>query len=100
MLAKAQINRSATELARENIRNYLTDKIFKNAPYLPVSYGELKPQHDRSAEIKWTIVHKFKITEAQLDEDKKVFIQKPYDFIFYLDDKMKVLTAMSYFDSE
>ena len=96
----AQINRSATELARENIRNYLAGKIFRNVPYQPVSFGELKAQKVRNGDTQWSIVHKFKITETEVEADKKISIQKPYDFIFYLDNKMQVIRARSYSDSE
>jgi len=91
-----QINRSATELAKENIRSYLTHKIFKTEPYQPISYGLLKPEKERNIDVKWTIVHKFNITETRVERDKKVAIQKPYDFIFYLNDRMEVVRASSY----
>ena len=91
-----QINRSATELAKENIRSYLTGKIFKAEPYQPISYGELKPENEKNADAKWTIVHKFKITEIKVGPAKKLSVQKPYDFIFYLDDRMEVVGARSY----
>lgn len=96
----AQINRSAAELAKENIRTYLTGKIFKDASYQPISYGELKPEKERNEETKWIIVHKFKITETELEVDKKVSVEKPCDFIFYLDNRMQVIRARSYFESE
>jgi len=95
-----QINRSATELAKENIRSYLTRKIFKVEPYQPVSYGELKPEKERNVDTKWSIVHKFRITETEVEADKKFSVQKPYNFIFYLDDKMEVVGARSYFVAE
>jgi hypothetical protein len=95
-----QINRSATELAKENIRSYLTHKIFKAEPYQPVSYGELKPEKVRNADARWSIVHKFKITEIEVEADKKSSVQRPYNFIFYLDDRMEVIGARSYFVSE
>jgi hypothetical protein len=99
-LLHGQINRSATELAKENIRSYLTDKIFKQAPYQPVSYGELKPEKERNVDARWSIVHKFNITETEIEAEKKFSIQKPYNFIFYLDDRMEVIRARSYFVSE
>ena len=95
-LINGQINRSATELARENIHEYLTDKIFRSHVYQPISYGELKSLRKSDREVKWSIVHKFEITETQREADKKIEVQKPYDFIFYLDDKMRVLGARSY----
>jgi hypothetical protein len=95
-----QINRSATELAKENIRNYLTGKIFKAEPYQPIFYGELKHEKERSVDARWSIVHKFKITETEMEADKKFSVQKPYNFIFYLNDRMEVVRARSYFISE
>ena len=97
-LMKAQINRSATELARENIHEYVTDKIFKNGAYQPISYGELRSAGVKDREVKWSIVHKFEITETQREASKKVEVQKAYDFIFYLDDKMRVVGARSYLE--
>jgi hypothetical protein len=96
VLLNAQINRSATELAKENIHEYLTDKIFKSDPYRPVSYGELRALDEKHSEARWSIVHKFEITEVQNEAEKKVSTQKPYEFIFYLDEKMRVLLARSY----
>jgi hypothetical protein len=95
-----QINRSATELAKENIRSYLTRKIFKAEPYQPISYVELKPEQIRDVDARWSIVHKFKITETEVEASKKFSVQKPYNFIFYLDDRMEVIGARSYFVSE
>jgi len=97
-LSNGQINRSATELAKENIHEYVTDKIFKSHAYQPISYGELKSVGTKDREVKWSIVHKFEIPETQREADKKVEVQKPYDFIFYLDDKMRVLGARSYLE--
>ena len=95
-----QINRSATELAKENIQSYLRNKIFKQAPYQPISYGELKHENEKSTDASWSIIHKFNITETEVEAQKKFLIQKLYNFIFYLDDKMQVIRARSYFVSE
>jgi len=95
-----QINRSATELAKENIQSYLRNKIFKQAPYQPISYGELKRENEKGTDATWSIVHKFQITETEVEAQKKFLIQRPYNFIFYLDDKMEVVRARSYFVSE
>lgn len=92
----AQINRSATELAKENIQEYVTAKLFSGHPYQPVSYGELKQREDKNQEIAWSITHKFEITETETQADKKLAVQKPYKFIFFLDKKMKVRRAESY----
>jgi hypothetical protein len=93
----AQINRSATELAKENIQQYLTGKIFNGHTYQSISFGELKSRKEKNAEIVWSIEHKFEITETQTYADKKVSVQKPYKFIFYLDEKMKVRKAETYY---
>jgi hypothetical protein len=96
-VVNAQINRSATELAKENIQEYITEKIFNGRQYQPVSYGELKPRKEGNPDIVWSIEHKFQITETQTDSDKKTLLQKPYKFIFYLDRKMKVLRAETFY---
>jgi len=94
---RAQINRSATELAKENIQEYVTSKLFNGHPYQPVSYGELKSREEKNQEAIWSITHKFEITETETHADKKISVQKPYNFIFYLDKKLKVRRAESYF---
>ena len=90
----AQVNRSANELAREKIKEYIEVKLFKDMPYKIVSYGDLKPYpQSGSPETAWTLEHHFEITEIKLDTDKKVTVQRPYRFYFYLDKKIKVLGA-------
>jgi len=96
-ILEAQINRSASELAKENIQEYVTSKLFNGHQYQPLSYGELRSRDDKNQEIIWTITHKFEITETETHADKKISIQKPYNFIFYLDKKMKVRRADSYY---
>ena len=96
VVINAQINRSAKELAEENIREYLTAKIFKGQTYQPVSYGELKPRKEKNPDVAWNMEHKFEITETQVHADKKTAVQKPYRFMFYLDEKMKVLKAEAF----
>jgi regulatory protein YycI of two-component signal transduction system YycFG len=93
----AQINRSATELAKENIQEYITEKIFNGRQYQPVSYGELKPRKEENPDVVWSIEHKFQITETQTYADKKILAQKPHKFMFYLDRKMKVLRAETFY---
>ena len=92
-----QINRSANELAREKVKEYIVTKIFKDLHYQSVSYGELKPQKQDHSETTWFISHKFEITDSQYVDDKKIAVRKPYFFSFYLDKKLKVLAAQSYF---
>jgi hypothetical protein len=96
-VAKAQINRSATELAKENIQEYVTGKIFNGHQYKPVSYGILKTRKDEDPDVFWSIEHRFQITETETLADKKMSSQKPYRFMFYLDKKMKVLRAETLF---
>jgi hypothetical protein len=95
--SKAQINRSANELARENVREYIVTKIFKDLSYKSVSYDELKPQKQAHSEIIWSVNHKFEIVDSQFVADKKIAVRKPYYFSFYLDKNLKVITAESYY---
>ena len=96
-ILNAQINRSATELAKENIQEYVTGKIFNGHPYRPVYYGELKPRKERNPDIVWSIEHQFEVLETQTEADKKQSVQKPYRFMFYLDRKMKVRRAETFY---
>jgi len=92
--AGAQINRSAKELATEKIQEYILNKLFKNKQYKPVSYGELKPTGGKNSEIVWMIAHKFEITEGGENSFKKSpKVQQPYKFLFYMNEKMRVLKA-------
>ena len=70
--------------------------IFKDRPYKPLSYGELKSQNQPRSEIAWSMNHKFEIVDSQFVNDKKVAVIKPYDFSFYLDKKLKVIVAESF----
>ena len=94
--SSAQINRSATELARERIQEYIVTMIFKDQAYTPVLYGELKSYRKNKSGIVWTIEHKFEIEETQLVSDKKVVVRKLQWFWFYLDKKLKVILAESF----
>jgi hypothetical protein len=93
LLANAQVNRSASELAKESIKTYLSTKIFKDQPYKPGDYGELKAVTTKNPNIAWLIIHKFEIEITETDADKKLLINKPYKFAFYLDKKMTVVKA-------
>lgn len=95
--SNAQINRSATELAHERIREYIITKVFKDMPYKPVSYGKLQPQKQPQSEITWSISHRFEISDSRFVADKKTVVQKPYYFSFYLDKKLKIISAQSYY---
>ena len=90
---QSQINRSATEFARENIQGYIENKLFKDHSYKPISYSELRSSEKPNGEVVWSIQHIFEILETQVISDKKVSTSKQYKFSFYLDKKMNVLRA-------
>lgn len=92
-VSNAQINRSAKELASERIGEYITTRLFKGQPYQPVLYGELKSSGDKQSAISWVIAHKFEITVTPKEDSKNAAVRKPYKFLFYLDEKMKVVRA-------
>jgi len=92
----AQINRSAKELAIENIQEYLVNKLFKDQPYKAVSFSDIKPAEESNKQISWTINHSFEIEETKIVADKKTALHKFYRFVFYLDSKMNVLKAVSF----
>ena len=96
-LVNAQFKRSATELARDNIREYVTGKLFRSGSYHATSYGDLTVHKTNEPSIAWTLQHDFTITEIQTLADKRDSIHKSYRFLFYLDDKMNVIRAESYF---
>lgn len=93
LVHQAQVNHSATELAKENIKTWLLSKLFKDQPYKPVAYTELKSVVDKNPNIAWMILHRFEIEEPDLDPHTKSHLQKPYKFAFYLDKKMEVVRA-------
>jgi hypothetical protein len=99
VFASAQINRSAREFASEQVQEYVAKKLFKEQPYKPGPFGELKARKDGYSEIAWTIEHKFEISETRKGSDVKAGPSKLYKFQFYLDDKMKVLRAESFFQN-
>jgi len=92
-LSNAQFKRSATELAKDRIRDYITEKLFKNASYEPITYGDLIDNKVGRSNITSLIRHKFSITEMQAHDNIKAPVQKEYVFIFYFNDKMKVQMA-------
>ncbi|MEP7371891.1 MAG: hypothetical protein ABI675_00795 [Chitinophagaceae bacterium] len=94
--SNAQINRSANELAREKVKEYIVTKIFKELSYKPISYGELKPQKQPHSEMAWSIIHRFEIVDSQFVSDKKIPVTKPYDFSFTLDKKLNVIAAENF----
>ena len=98
---QAQINRSATELAKETTGEYISTKIFKDKLYQPLSFGAVKAWPDTRSQVSWTLTHTFIITDVQRSGYNNVpDVQKTYSFLFYLDSKMKVLRAASYTSSQ
>lgn len=96
-VSNAQINRSANELAQERVEEYIVTKLFKDFVYKPGSFSQLKSRKRPQSDIVWSINHKFEIVDSQFVADKKVAVTKPYYFSFYLDKKLKVLTAESFY---
>lgn len=92
-MSNAQFKRSATELAKDNIRDYLTQKLFKNLSYQPISFGELTANRGGSSKFSSLIKHEFSIANKQSHDNLKAPVQKEYHFVFYFDDKMKVQMA-------
>ena len=94
-VSNAQFKRSATELAKDNIRDYLTQKLFRDLSYQPISFGELTENRGGGSAFSSLIKHKFAITGIESHENMKVPVQKEYLFVFYFNDKMKVQMAES-----
>jgi hypothetical protein len=93
VVMSAQINRSARELASEAAQEYLVKKLFKDKPYQPLSFSDVRAWDNTRSDITWTIDHKFEIEEPEMVNGRKVLVRKPYHFLFYLDRRMKVLRA-------
>src|SRR4051812_195931 len=94
-ISNAQFKRSGTELAKDVIRDYVTQKLFKNHSYRPISFGELKTNRGGDPAFSSLIKHKFAITQIESHENMKVPVQKEYLFVFYFNDKMKLQMAES-----
>ena len=92
-LSNGQFKRSATELAKDNIRDYVTQKLFKNHSYQPISFGDLTMNKGGGSLFSSLIKHKFAISEMEAQGDMKVAVQKEYLFVFYFNDKMRVQMA-------
>ena len=92
---KAQINRSAKELASENIKEYLNQKIFKDHFYKPVSNSDLKHCKHADPDILWSIDQKVESIENLKDEKQFVPVRTTFKFRFYLNKRMEVVTAES-----
>ena len=64
-VSKAQINRSANELTRERVEEYIVTKLFKDLSYKPILYGELKSLEQPRSGLSWAIGHRFEIVDSQ-----------------------------------
>ena len=95
VLSHAQINRSAKELAKENIEEYLSQKIFKNQPIQPGKIGELVAYQKNGVGITWKVQYKMDLKEKQNDTDSTRNV--PCKFTFYLDREFMVLLADRWF---
>ena len=93
----SQINRSATELAEENVQDYIENKIFKDKSYKPVSFSKLKSEESKDRKIEWRIDHEFQIAKTDKVNGGQAIIYQPYSFVFYLDEKMEVVKVAGYY---
>ena len=96
LLAFSQVNRSANILARERVKEFVNEKIFKDLQYDALSYGELKAHRRSEPESVWIITHDFEISDSRYVDDQRIQVRTPHSFLFYLDKKMNVVGAASY----
>ena len=96
LFSEAQVNRSAKELAEERIKEYIVTKLFREASYKGLTFGELKTQRQPHSDVAWTISHRFEVVDSQLVNDRRTPVTRSQFFSFYLDRKMKVVSAESY----
>lgn len=89
----AQPNHSANELARENIMEYLSSKIFRNSHILPVSVSGLESFKSNGAGIVWKLKYDMEVTELNRNRQDTSAVSKPFSFIFYLDKRLRVLLS-------
>ena len=92
LMATAQMNRSASELAREKVEEYLKGKLFRNQPYQAYEFGVLKPTSMADTEIVWMMEHRFGILEKG---KASATVWQPYYFVFYFDKKINILLTKS-----
>jgi hypothetical protein len=92
-LAMSQENRSAKQLATENIQEYLATKLFPSIPFKAKTYGELKKYISSSkTNIEWTLGLDFVILEKRNGKVEEI----TFGFLFYLDRWMNVKLAEKY----
>src|SRR5687768_13950521 len=91
VMATAQSSRSAAELSRALIGEYLTKKIYKDQPYKAVFFGALEQYKVKHPEIVWVMEHKCEVLEKEKDDSA----WQPRNFVFYFDKKMKIVQTKS-----
>ncbi len=94
LFSSAQINRSAKELATENIGAYLK-KVYKNQSYHLVSLGEPQLTRSKTTQLEWTIYCQVNIDRRTRNATNDPALATS-NFKFYLNKKMEVLSAETY----
>ncbi len=92
-ISYAQVNRSACEFAKEKIQDFIVTKIFTAGEYKAVSFGELRTNSGVGSRHSWSMLHQFEIIDSQYVSNKRKAVHTSYNFSFYLDKKLKVLSA-------
>lgn len=100
LITSAQINRSAAELAKETIKEYVTTKLFSDAEYKPLKFDSIRAWPERRSDIEWTIAHEFEIRRKRSSYSNEERKPELYKVLFYLDKQMKVLRSESSSRSE
>lgn len=93
LFINAQSSHSANELARENIMEYLSNKIFLNSIIHPVSVSGLESVKSNDKGIAWSMKYDMEVTELKPNRKDTSAVQQPYTFTFYLDKKLQVLLS-------
>ncbi|HEU4472855.1 MAG TPA: hypothetical protein VFR58_17295 [Flavisolibacter sp.] len=92
--AAAQKEASASRLARENILEYVSSKIFRSG--FDLANGPLQSSGEKDSKIAWTMTCRLEVpaSREQSDSSTKRTVQV-YDFQFFLDHRLRVLQASS-----
>jgi hypothetical protein len=94
-IGNAQFERSAKQLAQENIQDYISTKLFRNRVYEPLSFGEIKTPAEKNREIACYIEHKFLVVEPGYEGDEHVTSRHLYTALFYFDSRMRIVRVES-----
>ncbi|HEX2606553.1 MAG TPA: hypothetical protein VHK91_04200 [Flavisolibacter sp.] len=93
--AQAQLNRSAKELSKEKIKEYVTTKLLAGKVYKPLAFEDIIPVRDRDPEVVWSIQHRFEAAEQEWVKEAVREENKMYNVTFYLDRKLNIRRAES-----